>query len=160
MVAAKTKPEEQPMNRTSSIAVFVVVVLATVIPTGASDTMHTSSDDLRAVETAFAATMANRDLEAFSGFLAPEAVFFGSDGPLRGADAVVEGWRAYFQGPDAPFAWRPDAVEVLASGDLGFSSGPVHDAQGKLIGTFNSVWRRDDDGQWRIVFDKGCAVCE
>jgi ketosteroid isomerase-like protein len=39
------------------------------------------------------------------------------------------------------------------------TSGPVYDETGKRTGTFNSVWRREKDGQWRIVFDIGCPPC-
>jgi ketosteroid isomerase-like protein len=48
---------------------------------------------------------------------------------------------------------------VIASGALAHSSGPVHDAAGRQIGTFNSIWRREPDGTWLVVFDKGCPVC-
>jgi ketosteroid isomerase-like protein len=30
---------------------------------------------------------------------------------------------------------------------------------GLRVGTFNSVWRLEADGKWRIVFDKGCPPC-
>jgi ketosteroid isomerase-like protein len=36
----------------------------------------------------------------------------------------------------------------------------VYDENGQRTGTFNSVWRRDQDGRWRIVFDIGCPSCE
>jgi hypothetical protein len=39
------------------------------------------------------------------------------------------------------------------------SSGPVRDPAGHQIGTFNSIWRLERDGRWRVVFDKGCEVC-
>jgi len=42
---------------------------------------------------------------------------------------------------------------------LALSSGPVRDPQGKLIARFNSVWRLEAPGRWRIVFDKGADVC-
>ena len=32
-------------------------------------------------------------------------------------------------------------------------------ADGKQIGVFNSIWRRDAEGVWRVVFDKGCPAC-
>lgn len=119
--------------------------------------------DLREVvadtERAFAQTMADRDHAAFTSFLSEEAVFFGNTDVLRGKGAVVEGWRPLFEGPDAPFSWVPEAVEVLASGTLAFSSGPIFDPQGERVGTFNSVWRLHEDGKWRIVFDKGCPPC-
>ena len=69
----------------------------------------------------------------------------------RGAKQVVERWKGFFEGPQAPFSWEPEFVEVLDSGTLAMSSGPVRDPSGKRIGTFNSVWRREKNGQWKIV---------
>ena len=88
--------------------------------------------------------------------MAEEGVFFAGDVPLRGREAVVEGWARFFDGPEAPFSWHPDLVEVLASGDLALSSGPVLDPTGQVVGRFNSIWRKEADGAWRVVFDKGC----
>jgi hypothetical protein len=51
-------------------------------------------------------------------------------------------------------------VEVFDSGTLAFSSGLVFAPDGKRVSTFNSVWRLEADGKWRIVFDKGCPPCE
>lgn len=109
-------------------------------------------------ETAFAQTIANRELEAFASFLSAEAIFFGASGTLRGKGAVVEGWRPFFQGPDAPFSWAPEVVEVLESGTLAHSSGPVRDPNGIVVATFNTIWRLEPDGVWRVVFDKGCPA--
>ena len=123
-----------------------------------------ASEDLarqvRAAETSFARSMAERDRASFEAHLSGEAVFFGNKGVLRGKAAVVTGWAPYFDGPRAPFTWAPEQVEVLDSGSLAFSSGPVRDPEGRRIGTFNSVWRREPDGRWRIVFDKGCPPCD
>jgi ketosteroid isomerase-like protein len=107
-------------------------------------------------ESSFAATMARRDLKAFAAHVSPEAVFFSDTAALRGKEAVLEAWQGFFAGQKAPFSWRPETVEVLSSGTLALTSGPVHDPGGKLIGSFTSIWRRQADGSWRIIFDKGC----
>lgn len=112
---------------------------------------------VEASERAFARTMAERDVKGFEAFVSEQAVFYGSRRVLRGRAEVVAGWRAFFDGPVAPFSWEPDQVDVLADGTLAHSSGPVHDAQGKLIARFNSVWRQEAPGVWRVVFDKGEA---
>jgi ketosteroid isomerase-like protein len=104
--------------------------------------------------------MADRDMEAFVSFVDDEAVFFGKDQVLRGIEAIKAGWSPFFEDTVSPFSWRPEVVEVLDSGKLALSSGPVHDPEGRSIGTFNSVWRLGTDGRWRVVFDKGCPPCD
>lgn len=44
---------------------------------------------------------------------------------------------------------------MLADGRLALSTDPVRDPSGKLIARFNSVWRLEAPGHWRVVFDKG-----
>ena len=142
------------MRYLTSLTLAVVILVPNRPAFG--QTLTQLADQVREAETAFAATMASRDHAAFAGFVAEEAIFFGRSGTLRGRAAVLEGWQPLFDGPTAPFSWKPEMVEVLASGTLALSSGSVWDADGKQIGTFNSIWRRDSDGRWRVVFDKGC----
>ena len=111
-------------------------------------------------ERAFARSMAERDHAAFTSFLSEEAVFFSGARVLHGKQEVAKAWKPFFEGPAAPFSWQPEQVEVLQSGGLALSSGPVRDAQGKLIATFTSIWRQQAPGVWRIVFDKGNEVCD
>jgi ketosteroid isomerase-like protein len=115
---------------------------------------------LRATEEAFARTMADRDHAAFVSFLAEEAVFFGRAGELRGREAVAAAWKPLYEGAAATFTWQPEVATVLDSGTLGLTSGPVFAPDGRRIGTFNSVWRREPDGSWKIIFDRGCPDCE
>ena len=115
--------------------------------------------EVAAVERAFAKTMADRDHEAFASFLSNEAVFISGPAVLRGKSAVAEQWLLYFQSPQAPFSWEPEMVEVLESGTLALSTGPVRSADGTLVATYTSIWRQEEPGVWRIVFDKGNQVC-
>lgn len=123
-------------------------------------TMTTIAEQVRAAEAAFAATMAARDHEAFGTFLDEEAVFFGGQGAIRGKAAVMAAWKKFYEGEKAPFSWEPRIVEVLDSGTLALSSGPVRDPSGKEVAAFNSIWRLNADGQWKVVFDKGSPVCD
>lgn len=116
----------------------------------------TAAAEVEAREIAFAKTMADRDLDAFRSFISAEAVFFAGNTPLRGRDAIVRAWARYFEGESAPFSWHPDVIEVLESGSLALSSGPVRDPSGEVVGRFNSIWRKEADGRWTVVFDKGC----
>lgn len=106
-------------------------------------------------ERAFARSMAQRDHAAFVEHLSAQALFFGGGRVLRGKAEVAAGWKRFFDGAQAPFSWEPDQVEVLADGTLALSTGPVKDAAGRPIARFNSIWRQEAPGVWRIVFDKG-----
>ncbi|MEO6325426.1 MAG: nuclear transport factor 2 family protein [Thermoanaerobaculia bacterium] len=110
-------------------------------------------------EKAFARTMATRDHAAFESFLSAEAIFFAGDQPLHGKGEVAAWWKRHYEKPQAPFSWEPERVEVLPSGTLAISSGPVRDPDGKVVATFTSIWRLERSGQWKIVFDKGSPVC-
>ena len=114
---------------------------------------------VKQTENAFAKTMANRDFSAFTAFLSNEAVFFSSTKVLHGKDEIAAAWKPLFEKSDAPFSWVSGQVEVLSSGTLALSTGPVYNPSGKLVGSFTSIWRLDGPGAWHIVFDKGNDVC-
>lgn len=142
----------------------VPLVLALLLLAGCASTPRAVSQlaarsEVLEAEAAFAATLAARDPAAFAAHLSDEAVFFSGAQVLEGREAVVAGWARYFEGPEAPFSWAPGDMTVLPSGRLAHSSGPVFDPAGRRIAEFNSVWRLEGDGRWRVVFDKGCRVC-
>ncbi len=141
---------------TSWILCAALLFLAAPAP---AQTNAELKEQVRQTEIAFAKTMADRDPAAFASFLAAETVFMSGGRATRGAQQVADRWKAFFQGQQAPFSWAPEFVEVLDSGRLAMSSGPVRDPSGKRTGTFNSVWRRENDGKWKIVLDNGCPAC-
>ena len=145
------------MKRGRTRAALVMVALAGAsAPTAVSAQFDgPAADAVRAREVAFAKTMADRDFEAFLTFIAPDAVFFNGDTPQRGRTVIGEAWRPFFEGDAAPFSWEPDLVQVLDSGDLALSSGPVIGPDGESSSRFNSIWQKSPGGMWYVVFDKG-----
>src|SRR6267143_999296 len=130
------KPHRERNTMISRTAVVVILTLAgcatNSIPSRPADVVVLKRQVADA-ERAFARTMASRDHQAFASFLSQEAVFFSGPKPLRGAQQVAEWWKRYYEGPDAPFSWQPEDVEA--------------------------IWRLEDTGTWRIIFDKGNEVC-
>jgi len=132
-----------------------------VVGSARAETHEQLTQQVRDAENGFAATMAKRDHKAFATFIAEDAVFFGGENRVyRGKKAVVDSWKGLYEKPDAPFSWRSESVEVIESGKLAHSSGPVFNPKGERMGTFNSLWRRESDGSWKVVFDKGCDACD
>jgi ketosteroid isomerase-like protein len=139
-------------------------LMAAALSCPAPATAQPSPEALRAqvteAERAFARSMADRDHAAFMRHLSEQAIFYGPQGALLGKATVAAAWKGFFDGPQAPFSWEPDQVDVLADGTLAHSSGPVRDPAGRLVSRFNSVWRQEAPGVWRIVFDKGSPLSE
>ncbi len=157
-------PSTSSSPRTRALAVACIVGAAgcATAPTPATFAMSNAelARQVADTERAFAKSMADRDLAAFASFIASDAVFFTGPTPLRGREAVVDRWKRFYEKPQAPFSWAPDKVEVLDSGTLALSSGPVYDPSGKNFATFTSIWRLEAPGVWRIVFDKGSENCD
>ncbi len=121
---------------------------------------HAIEQEVTDVERAFAKTMADRDHDAFVSFLSEETVFLAGTTARRGKQAVAERWKAYYEDDEAPFSWAPETVVVLESGNLALSTGPVWNSSGERISTYTSIWRQEEPGTWRIVFDRGNKYCE
>jgi ketosteroid isomerase-like protein len=145
-------------------AIMVAALGVAMLPGCVSVTPRPTAADLQRqvtdAERAFAKTMADRDHAAFVSFLSDETIFFSGAKALRGRQQVADAWKRFYDGPVPPFSWQPEIVEVLDSGTLALSSGPVHNPQGKLVATFTSIWRLEAPGTWRILFDKGNDVCD
>lgn len=141
--------------RLRSLSLLAACLMLAAAAGNARDSNSALKRQVMEAERGFAATMKARDFEAFKRFVADEAIFFGAEGPLRGKAAIARGWRQYYDKPQAPFSWEPEEVEVVASGTLAYSGGPVYDAAGQRIGRFHSIWRLKAPGQWEVVLDRG-----
>ena len=124
----------------------------------AQDSVSDLREQVVQTERAFARSMKDRDFKVFKSFISPEAVFVSEKRTLRGVEQVADWWKRYFVKPKAPFSWKPQIVEVINSGTLALSTGPVFDPDGKQIATFTSIWRIETGGKWHILFDKGCPM--
>nr|KJZ08368.1 hypothetical protein TW77_12645 [Pseudoalteromonas rubra] len=138
---------------------MALFILLLTIPIQAKTDIKILKQQVWAAELAFAKTMADRDHQAFTEFLAVDAVFMGGGNKVnRGKQMVSDSWAKLFDSPKAPFAWKPERVEVLDNGTLALSTGPVWDDQGRFH-TYTSIWRKEANGRWKVIFDKGDRYC-
>lgn len=148
------------MHRRSIPVAWSLLLLLLCAPLAADE----AADELRAAEIAFAASVADRDAEAFASFLDEDAVFLGATA-LRGREAVIEAWSVFLAEGGPTLVWHPEIVEVRPDG-LGLSRGPYtltaigqDGTESTSSGLFTSIWRRGEDGAWKILFDAGCPPC-
>jgi uncharacterized protein (TIGR02246 family) len=166
--------EEAAMLRRTAVAAFAFTLIAAPplraeepAPTAADDGRQRLVEEVRRAELAFAATVAEKRPDRFAAMVADDAVFLGARGEVaRGRDEVVAAWQGLFAADAPDFRWHPEIVELSGDGTLGLSRGPWtvsgRDPQGQPFergGTFTSIWRRQADGSWRVIFDAGCGGC-
>jgi len=111
---------------------------------------------LAAAETAFAAHSMRENMRP--AFLAN----FADDGMTPRQPGWVRSNEFLATRPNPPIVldWRPQYVEVAASGELGLSTGPtklVANAKPDVAnyGQYVSVWRREASGTWKVLVDLG-----
>jgi len=121
---------------------------------------------VRCREIAFSISVETLDVSLFASFIDADARFVGKS-VLHGPNAIAEAWGVFFAEDGPSIKWRPQFVEVLEDGKLALTRGPYRmitrddqDIETEHWGTFNSVWRLHDDGDWRVVFDAGSDPSE
>ena len=107
-------------------------------------------------ERSFAKTSLEKGIrETFLTFLADEAIVF--------RPHAVSGKKWYQDRPASSgvLSWEPAFADVAASGDFGYTTGPWEykqartDSQSVAFGHFVSVWKKQANGEWRVVIDVG-----
>ena len=144
---------------TSRILISLLSLASWAGMASARETAAQLTEEVRSTEIAFAKTLANHDVKTFRAMIAPDVIWL-ADASLRGPDEVLTRWQKYFDAAVPPFSWSPEIVEVQEGGKLALSTGPVLDSQGKRIATYTSIWRREANGAWRIIFDRGSPYCD
>lgn len=99
--------------------------------------------------------------KAFLTYAAENAVLMRNDTLVIGKKNITEYYiKQAPENQNVSLTWKPDFVEVAASGDLGYTYGhytySYTDSSGtsiKYTGVFHTVWKKQSDGTWRYVWD-------
>jgi ketosteroid isomerase-like protein len=118
--------------------------------------------EIRETEQAFSDLSEKEGIaRAFLAYAAEDAVLMRNNQLIEGREAIakrLEENQPYLE--NATLTWKPDFVEVSASGELGYTYGSytmtTADSLGnksESTGVFHTVWKRQKDGAWRFVWD-------
>ena len=139
--------------------VELLLAVAAVSPVSESARM-----EVICAETGFSRAAEAKDKEAFLSFVDPDARFI-TGSVARGRVEVGEAWAPLLAENGPTMRWRPAFVEVSADGTIALSRGPYRSTtvseDGEIRhswGHFISTWRRNDDGDWLVMFDSGGDV--
>jgi len=94
---------------------------------------------------------------AFVAYAAKDAVLMRDNALIVSKDTID----AYYKNSNTKnLSWAPDYIDVSSSGDLAYTYGKYNytykDSLGNTLvdtGVFHTVWKRQDDGSWKFVWD-------
>jgi len=118
-----------------------------------------AAPELERADEAFAAATAARGIEGWVAAFDPEGAMWGAKrGRIVGADAIRAAMTDTLAATDVQ--WHPVASRSSPVGDLGFTIGRssyLDRATGALEGrgAYVTIWRRQPDGSWKVLFDTG-----
>ena len=147
------------------IAVALVLGLVSLMGQAQRGTGSADKGALMAADLAFAKATAERGLEGWLSWFAPDArIFPPGEAIIEGIEAI----KAYYlkTGFDPkPLTWKPAYADLAASGDLGYTVGyaswPATDDKGQRVtrgSKYLTVWKKQADGSWKVAADLGNAA--
>lgn len=139
---------------------IAILLLLAAIPAVAADKKASSGSDLLIqLEAEFAADVAQHGHAAFVTHFAEDGVEVVDGGGFDSLDAIRK-QPAWAEG--TTLSWTPVKAEMSASGDLGYTYGnyvfTAKNKEGKPVtsyGKYTSIWKKQKDGQWKVVVDMG-----
>lgn len=148
---------------------WVAVCLLVALPRLAwaqSDAHSAETAQIMKADADFAQSVAQRNREQFLSFIADVTTFNGgSASELHGRDAVMKEWADFFDPNGPTLSWTPSRGDVVGAGDLGYTTGrSLVRAKGptgvvtERRGEYLTVWRKQRDGSWKVVFDTGSTL--
>lgn len=138
-------------------------VFAQAAPASSAATVAAAEKELMQADRDFYADWQKNGADAWARWWAEDGVEDTGKGPAVGPDAVRKHITETY-GPGSSLTWTPDEARAMEDGRMGLTRGhfvAVFNAEGKkteVRGQYITIWRKQKDGNWRIVWDGGEAL--
>ncbi len=100
--------------------------------------------------------------EGWASYFAEDGIMVGRPDLIKGQEAIRTAMGSVFENPDFSLRWAPEDAGVSDDGTLGFTYGQYvrkhKDQEGNEVtgtGRYTSIWSKQEDGSWKIVWDIG-----
>jgi len=150
------------MKKWISLIVLTLPMLFSCVSESDQESLEKWKLEILETEKSFA-LMADEEgiSRAFLTYAAEDAVLMRNNKLVIGKQNLSELFENQGSKPkDEKLSWKPDFVDVSASGDLAYTYGQFShsytDSTGVTVedtGVFHTVWKRQADGSWRFVWD-------
>ena len=126
-----------------------------------TDTRETDAKAIKDAESAWVATAASKNVDAFLAYYADDATLLMANAPLfNGKPAIKDALKPIMDDPNFSLTFKASKTEVSKGGDLAFTQGTYKmtfsDIQGHKFddeGKYLTVWRKLADGTWKVAED-------
>ena len=150
----------------SAVAQTAQTSAADAQPT-AADSKPATTDTLRQLEADFMKAAMEQGAEGYMSYYADDAVEVPNGADAIHGKANIARTMGFLNDRNNQLTWTPVDAGISISGDLGWTSGTYEfrskDKDGKPKvehGKYTSIWKKQPDGNWKIVLDMGNASGE
>jgi ketosteroid isomerase-like protein len=147
------------------VAALLIMIIA--VPNTrplASASAKATADTLRQLEGEFMKAAAERGSAGYMSYYADDAVEVPNGGPIIQGKVNIAKGMGFLHQKDNHLTWTPVGADISASADLGYTYGTFEfrskDKDGKPVidhGKYTSIWKKQQDGSWKVVLDMGNA---
>jgi ketosteroid isomerase-like protein len=137
-----------------ALAVFVLLLAA-------SAAAATPEDQIMQADRDFNKATQERRAEGWLSYISLDEAAI-PDPPTAGKQAIIDRYQKQFANTDFKLTWDPIKAEVFPGGNVGYTTGKYvarfKSKDGKNMestGRYITVWRKQEDGSWKIVTDTG-----
>src|SRR5687768_13642540 len=139
-----------------------LLIIATSLILTSSAFNPNGAEQVALAELAFARTSVETNtVNAFRKYLAKDAIMFREGEPVDG----LELWNK--RTPDSTLLkWWPVMADASQAGELGYTTGPYQffskrtDRTPVANGYYSTIWKKQEDGSWKIKLDLGVPLAE
>ena len=153
------------------LALFVTLLLAIIVfpvvrtPALASPTA--TADTLKLLEGEFMKAAAEKGSAGYMSYYADDAVEVPNGEAFLQGKTNIAKTMGFLDDKNNSLTWTPIGADISFSGDLGYTYGTFEfrskDKEGKPVvehGKYTSIWKKQKDGNWKVVLDMGNATPE
>jgi len=140
----------------------IIVAVTWLLGLGGVRASDRDTPALMASDARFDADVAARGVDAWVEWFAPNGVQGRGDRPPVVGHAAIRALMEKSLGQGATLRWKPKRAQVVVPGKLGTTTGRYEfrskDAKGKPVkatGTYLTVWQKQADGTWKVIYDTG-----
>jgi len=101
-------------------------------------------------------------IDAWVSYFADDGVMVTKGDDLKGREEIYESMGNAFSLPGFSLRWEPVDAKVSDDGSLGYTYGKyvrkyLDDKGNEVLadGKYTTIWKKQDDGSWKIVLDMG-----